>query len=275
MSLVLAGTITYLFWQPAPRTPFADVTGPPETLIQSRLEYATANLQSKNYRAALSQSEEVLRLAPNRADAVRVRDEATAMLARFDQAVAKATALLAAGDADGASAAIDAARAIDPAAPAVSELSARLVNQVKSRASVARTRSPAQSPPARVTPAPPQASNDAAGRERQETAVPADLPSSTPPPAAQTPLPQAEVLLRQRRRPLRPGGAGRAGYASGVGRASRPRPNRRRRFSNRWPRQRLRPRVVRRQPRRRGTTTTTRPSAAWSPRMCAPSKRRI
>ena len=193
IGLVLAGTVTYLFWQPAPRAPFADVAGPPETLIQSRLASATASLRAKNYRAALLQSEEVLRLDPNRAEAVRVRDEANASIARFDQAVAKATALLAAGDAGGASAAIDAARAIDPAAPSVSELSARLLNQVKSRASVARPESPAQSAPARVTPAPPQASNDAAGRERPRASVAADPPSSTPPPAAQTPLPPVEL----------------------------------------------------------------------------------
>jgi hypothetical protein len=113
------------------------------------------------------------------------------MIVRFDEAVARATTLLAAGDADAATAAIDTARAIDPAAPVVNELSARLVNQFKSRAETARKGSPAPSPPARAPLPQPPAANDAARRESQRPSVPADPPSATPPPAPPTPAPQA------------------------------------------------------------------------------------
>jgi serine/threonine protein kinase len=195
IGVVLAAAGSYLVWRRAPQSTVAVVRDPSETLIQRQLESATANLRAKNYRAALSLSEQVLQSVPDRADAIRIRDEARAVVARFDEAVARATALLDVGDADAATAAIDAARSIDPAAPVVNELSARLVNQYKSRAEAARKGSPAQSAPALVIPPQRQASNDAGRRaandaERRESprpAPPAEPLSSTPPAAPPTP----------------------------------------------------------------------------------------
>ena len=64
-------------------------------------------------------------------------DAARARSARMDAAVANVRARLAAGDINGAASALEAARAIDPAAPAVLELT-RLVNQFRTQADAAR-----------------------------------------------------------------------------------------------------------------------------------------
>ena len=130
IGIALAGTAGYLVV--APRTASDGRRDcQPDLKRSSRADWNQRRriCARKTFGRPSSQSEEVLQSAPGRADAIRIRDEARAMIARFDEAVAKATALLAAGDADAATAAIETARAIDPAAPGVNELSARLVNQ--------------------------------------------------------------------------------------------------------------------------------------------------
>jgi Protein kinase domain len=181
VGLTLAGTATYLWWRPAPQSTTAVGSGGSETLVQRQLDAATASLRASNYQAALSQSEEVLRADPNRAEAIRIRDEAKAMIARFDEAVAKATALLASGDADAATVEVDRARSIDPAAPIVNELSTRLVNQFKARAEAARKGS--------------QASAGDARRESPRPAAAANPPTSTPEPSPQAPTPPPAVVV--------------------------------------------------------------------------------
>ena len=194
IGVMLTGAASYWFWHRAPQPAVVVGGGPTDALIQSRLESAGANLRSKNYGAALSQAEEVLQSAPDRAEAIRIRDEARATIARFDGAIAKATALLDAGDADAASAAIDAARVIDPAAPVVSELSARMVNQFKARADAARKGSSAQlappvNPPQRSpTDAGRRASSDAARPESPRPAAPAEPLNSAAQAAPPTPV---------------------------------------------------------------------------------------
>ena len=48
-------------------------------------ELATASLRARNYRAALSFSEEVLRSVPDQPDALKIRNEARAMIAKFEE----------------------------------------------------------------------------------------------------------------------------------------------------------------------------------------------
>src|SRR5262249_55726944 len=64
------------------------------------------------------------------ADSIRRRENA----ARFDQAIVDGNRYLAAGDADAANRELSVARAIDPSAPAVVDLSARLVEHFKAAA---------------------------------------------------------------------------------------------------------------------------------------------
>jgi serine/threonine protein kinase len=165
--------------------------GPAQALSPSPLDLAEASLKAKNYRAALALSEQVLQTAPKQPDALRIRDEARDMIARFDEAVARARNLLASGDTDGVSSALDAARAIDPTAPAIGELSARLVNEFRNQAEAARKErqaraaSPAPPPPQRRPPSEPPAAI-----ERQRITEPAaqtpPAPAPTAPPPAQT-----------------------------------------------------------------------------------------
>ena len=120
-------------------------------------------------------------------------DAARARSARIDAAAANARARLAAGDINGAVLALEAARAIDPAAPAVLELT-RLVNQFRTQAEAARRA--AELP--RQAPTPPlpqrQATRGSPPPEGQAAGAPpqaAAPPPSTPAPEAPVPAPSA------------------------------------------------------------------------------------
>jgi serine/threonine protein kinase len=151
----------------------------------------------------------------NAADEARRRADA----ARFDEAIVDGNRFLAAGDADAASRALSVARAIDPASPAVADLSARLVEHFRAAASrrpssetarpspapsrpaaepsaarstptpPAATASP-PSPPSAPAPAQPDTAQSARGQTAGDTARPSvpDLPlPATPPPARPEP----------------------------------------------------------------------------------------
>jgi serine/threonine protein kinase len=191
--VVLIAGIAYFVSQRSVKSPETTARGPAQVLSPNPLELATASLQAKNYRAALAFSEQALQTAPNQPDALRIRDAAQSMIARFDEAVATARNLLAAGDTDGVAAALDTARAIDPTAPAIGDLSTRLMNEFKSQAEAARKErqarppSPATSPPQRRASSEPQVTVE---RPRNPE-PPAPLP--VPPPPVQTapaPTPQ-------------------------------------------------------------------------------------
>jgi hypothetical protein len=83
-------------------------------------------LRTGNYRAALQYAEDALTRAPDDVDAARIRQEARAAFARFDEATARARRLIAVGDLDGASAAVAVASTIDAQSAAVVELSQRI-----------------------------------------------------------------------------------------------------------------------------------------------------
>ncbi|MGH9147553.1 MAG: serine/threonine-protein kinase, partial [Vicinamibacterales bacterium] len=70
-------------------------TEPSNALVESRLELATTSLKARNYSAAITYADEVLRAVPGHSAATEVRDEAQAMLTRLDQALADARRLLA------------------------------------------------------------------------------------------------------------------------------------------------------------------------------------
>ncbi|MGH9258237.1 MAG: protein kinase domain-containing protein [Vicinamibacterales bacterium] len=219
-AVALTAAVSYLVWsRAAPVRETSTDQAASAATIRGRLELAIASLQARSYRTALAYAEDVLRVVPDEAEAIRVRDAARGMLARFDEAVARASGMLAAGDVNGATEALETARTIDPAAPAIGELSARLVDRFRSEAEAARQRAPgaraaappapgAQSPipaePAR-SPAPRQAA--AEGPEAAPSpvsspaepsplvpSVPAAPPASLPPPASvQPPAPATSV----------------------------------------------------------------------------------
>ena len=179
-ALVVAGA--YAIWSRAP-APAQPITSPEPArpAIEGRLELADTSLRNRNYRAALAYANEVLAEAPDHGRAAEIRNEAQAVIAQSDKAVDEARRLLRAGNLDGASAAVDAVRAIDPSAPELTELSARLVDL--SRAQAKSLRQPATSPPL----IPPPEVRPAPSTARQETASPPTPPApavSTPPPTA-------------------------------------------------------------------------------------------
>jgi len=195
VGLALVATTVFWLWRRTPG-PVDQAQGTPDAFVQSRLELASNSLREKKYLLALSYSEEVLRTAPNSVEALRIRDDARAMTARFDEAVARARGLLAAGDSQGATAALDAARVVDPTAAEVIELSARLA-----RSSEATPARPPQTASPRTRPEPqtgltpvgtPPASSPPVQRAPEAAAPPASaaapIPIPTPPPAAAAPV---------------------------------------------------------------------------------------
>jgi hypothetical protein len=166
-----------------------------QDFTRTRLGLATASLESRDYRGALAYAEDVLRTAPDNLEANRIRETARSMLKRFDDAVATASDLLSAGDTAGAASAVATARAIDPSAPIVGQLSARLTNQVKPEETKRSTRtSPPVSQRATAnTPVQPDASATRVPDEPtpvvspQETAQPPTV-VATPPPRPEPPV---------------------------------------------------------------------------------------
>jgi hypothetical protein len=135
----------------------------------------------------------VLRAVPDNADAIRIRDAAAATLKRFDDAMARARDLLAAGDTEGATSALNVARGIDLSSPAVVELSAELVGQLKARAETARREAERSRIAAAPLPQRPLSNPPPAGREPNSAPTPPRPPVQsepvTAPPAPEPPLP--------------------------------------------------------------------------------------
>jgi serine/threonine protein kinase len=173
---------------PRGQTPSQSVP-PPSSPPSSRtqLALATTSIESKDYRAALTYADEVLRIAPDDKDAARIRDVARTMLARFDDAISRADRRLAAGDIEGATSALNAARAIDPAAPAVGQLLTRIAGQLPAGE---RARREAQPPPRVAAVSPPVANAPQPAVAGRANPKPADEPAAaapSPPPAPVAP----------------------------------------------------------------------------------------
>ncbi len=188
---------------------------------EPRLPLARASFASGNYRAAVMYATEVLALAPDNAEARQIREDSQAMLVRFEEALRAARERIGRGDLSGAAQALEAARRIDPTAPALVELSSRLAEQIQLRDARAVARS---TPPARDSgrPEPPSAGSraDAAAAApapapaapRVEPPIPppapsepsAKIPPIPAPPTAVTPNPAAISVERTPDKPAPP-----------------------------------------------------------------------
>jgi serine/threonine protein kinase len=160
--------------------------------VERQVALATASLSAGNYRAALATAREALALEPGNEAATKIRDRAVAMLARFDDEIADARRRLGGGDLEGAARALDRARGIDAASPAIIELNARLAAAFRARenastvAAVPATPAPQASAQASAqTPtAPPIVTPPAV-----TSIVPAPRPVETPPVRPEPPPP--------------------------------------------------------------------------------------
>ena len=176
--IAVAGAASYAIWRersvPAPIPAATRTTAQPSDAIPSRLALANASIEAGNYRAALGYALEVLALDPHHAGAAKLRDQARAILRRFDAAIAESRRRLAAGDTRGAARALETARSIDPNGAGVFELSSRLAEPSR------RTEPDSRG-------APPQAGG-AVGRPAARHS-PASPTVAGPPPTAATPAP--------------------------------------------------------------------------------------
>jgi serine/threonine protein kinase len=189
--LTVAGAGSYALWRrnpPPPSEPHR-VAPLPDPAIPSRLALATASLDARNYRAALAYAGQVLTLDANHEGAIKIRDEARTMLARFDAAIADARQRMAAGDLRGAAQALDTARNIDGSAPIVTDIASRLAEQSRQRESIAdasRRVRPGAEPP-RETRAALPAPSPAATAPPPPTAPPVETPPANPVPPSPAP----------------------------------------------------------------------------------------
>ncbi len=179
----VAAVTSYWFWfstpVPSEPPPAAAAVVSSTTSDRSRVDFAVSSLKAGQYREALNYARDALRQFPNDAEAQRVRDEAAAAIARFDESIARGHRLLGAGNLDGASAALQAARDIDSSAPAVATLQDEIVSQYKVLARPRPEAPRAPTPPAR----------DAAAERTAPTppAPESSRPAALPPPAEPAP----------------------------------------------------------------------------------------
>ena len=184
----------------APVSPATPISPAADATVQSRLALAVASLDARNYRAAATYASEVLAVDGTNAQAAKIRDEAQGMITKFDTAVADARGRLSSGDLVGASRALDSARTIDPAAPAVVELASQLnesLRRADARVRDAIEKARAAAPPPRL---PPPAPSPPAPEPRRDAspATPAPPPVATPaiptPPPAPPQAPAAPTV---------------------------------------------------------------------------------
>jgi tetratricopeptide (TPR) repeat protein len=181
--LTLVGALTgYWFWSNTPVPSEAPPTAPAVSAAPvaepSRVDLAVSSLKARQYREALNHAGSALQQFPNDAEARRVRDEAAAAIARFDESIARGHRLLGAGNLDGASAALQAARDIDPGAAAVAALQEQIVSQYKVLA-----RSRPDAPPVPASPV------REAGAERAAPTLPPPEPARSAAAPAAAPQP--------------------------------------------------------------------------------------
>jgi ketosteroid isomerase-like protein len=174
------------------------VTTAPDPAISSALGLATATLDAHNYRAALTYARQVLALDPSNAVATKVRADAVAALARFDEAIADARKRISAGDVQGATQSLDTARGIDPSSPSVAEVASQISELSRAREPVPAARADRQNAPARQgtapvrgTPAPARATPPPAATSTSmpQASPPRAEPPSAPPPASTSAAP--------------------------------------------------------------------------------------
>jgi serine/threonine protein kinase len=176
----------------SPASPAADAT------VQSRLSLATASLEARNYRAAATYAGEVLAIDATNAEAIKIRDEAQAMIGRFDTAVTDARRQLTSGDLVGAARALDSARTIDPASPVVVELASQLNDSLRradARVRQAIEQARAAAPPPRVPPPAPAAPPTPEPRREAVATPPVVTTPAIPPPPPAPPAPQVAAPL--------------------------------------------------------------------------------
>ena len=229
--------------QPGPSPAATDALT--QELVRKQLRLAQAELEKKNYRAALSEAQGVLKLSAGNSDATAVMAAAQGRLDELDRSVAQVRRLLEAGDSDGASLELSKVLELDPQYPPAAELSAQLNSAFKPKADEARAQMRTAREAARAAGAPADALEgaDAAALRGEEQAArgefalatgsfiearntlesarraasrraapPATLAAAPAPPATLATPPPPRSFTAEPTKVTAPGGAGPAGF---------------------------------------------------------------
>jgi tetratricopeptide (TPR) repeat protein len=125
---------------PSPETARAAATDAlTQELVRTQLRLARAELDNKNYRAAMTEAQGVLKLAAGHPDARAIIMAAQDRLDELDRSVVEARRLLETGDTGGASRELGHVLEIDPRHPAAAELSSQLNSVFRAQAEQAAT----------------------------------------------------------------------------------------------------------------------------------------
>ena len=141
-AVMLLAVASFLWLRPTTRQPGASPAATDaltQELVRKQLRLAQAELEKKNYRAALTEAQGVLKLSAGNPEATAVMSAAQARLDELDRSVAAVRRLLEAGDSDGASLELSKVLELDPQYPPAAELSAQLNSAFKPKADDART----------------------------------------------------------------------------------------------------------------------------------------
>jgi tetratricopeptide (TPR) repeat protein len=109
-----------------------------EIVITGQVELARANLEDKQYKAAVDQARQTLQIDPQNADAKEILDKSEQLLNEVESAAAAAREAAQRGDADTASRELNRLLAIDPQHPAAAELIPTLNRYFRQQAETAR-----------------------------------------------------------------------------------------------------------------------------------------
>ncbi len=115
-----------------------DVRALTRTLAGTQVQLAQRVLEDKDYKAAMAQAEEALKLEPGNAAAREVLEKASAALRDLEVAAREAAAAVDAGETERAADALSRILALDPQYPAATELTARLNGVFLAKAEAAR-----------------------------------------------------------------------------------------------------------------------------------------
>jgi tetratricopeptide (TPR) repeat protein len=244
-AVMLLAVASFLWLRPTTPQPGASPAATDaltQELVRKQLRLAQAELEKKNYRAALTEAQGVLKLSAGNSEATAVMSAAQARLDELDRSVAAVRRLLEAGDSDGASLELSKVLELDPQYPPAAELSAQLNSAFKPKADDARTQMRTAREAARTAGAPAdalQGADEAAlrgeaqvargefalatgsfiearntlesARRAARRAAPPPTLAAAPPPTLATPPPPRSFTV-EATKVTAPGGAGPAGF---------------------------------------------------------------
>jgi serine/threonine-protein kinase len=144
LAAVAVGVVYYERGQPAPPPPRAgdgskaELTALTRALVATKVELARAKLADKDYQAALSISEEAIRIMPTSPEAKETQAQAQQLLDEVEGAVAEAKGAILLGNYDRAGEHLSKLLSLDPKHPAAPEIAARLNSSFRKQAEEAR-----------------------------------------------------------------------------------------------------------------------------------------